>query len=158
MKTSGALLSADRMYRYSLWRIWDESLPVVMFVGLNPSTADESKDDNTIRRCIGFAKDWGYGGLYMANLFAYRATKPKDMKATPEPVGNDNNSILVELYNKADITIAAWSADGNFKNRDKEVQLLLPKLHVLKINKDGSPGHPLYLKKSLTPMPWNFDA
>jgi len=158
MKTSGALLSADRLYRYSLWRMWDESLPVVMFVGLNPSTADENEDDNTIRRCIGFAKDWGYGGIYMANLFAYRATKPKDMKAALEPIGNDNDSILVELYKNADITIAAWSTDGSFKNRDKEVQLLLPQLHVLKINKDGSPSHPLYLKKSLTPKPWNFDA
>lgn len=157
MKT-GATLSKDRMYRYSLWRIWDESLPVVLFIGLNPSTANENEDDNTIRRCINFAKGWGYGGLYMANLFAYRTKDPEVMMAVPYPVGNGNDEILVELYKKADITIAAWSADGNFKNRDKEVQLLLPELHVLKINKDGSPGHPLYLKKSLTPKQWRFDV
>lgn len=77
MKT-GANLSECRRYRFSLWRIWDEALPYALFIGLNPSTADETANDPTITRCINFAKDWGYGGIYMANLFAYRATDPSE--------------------------------------------------------------------------------
>ncbi len=73
---SDAELSKCRAYRYALWRTWDESKPFAMFVGLNPSTADELEDDPTIRRCINFSKLWGYGGLCMVNLFAYRATDP----------------------------------------------------------------------------------
>lgn len=73
---SDAELSKCRTYRYALWRTWDESKPFAMFVGLNPSTADELEDDPTIRRCINFSKLWGYGGLCMVNLFAYRATDP----------------------------------------------------------------------------------
>lgn len=74
-----AILSQDRKYRYVLSRIWDESKPMVVIIGLNPSTADEKDDDNTITKCINFAKQWGYGGLYMLNLFAFRATSPSDM-------------------------------------------------------------------------------
>ena len=74
-----AEFSPDKVYRYELWRIWDEALPVCMFIGLNPSTADETVDDPTIRRCINFAKEWGYGQLVMTNLFAFRATKPAEM-------------------------------------------------------------------------------
>lgn len=74
---TNAILSEDRKYRYVLSRIWDESKPMVMIIGLNPSTADETKNDPTIIRCIDFAKSWGYGGVYMLNLFAFRATLPK---------------------------------------------------------------------------------
>lgn len=89
MKKS-AILSDDRKYRYSLSRVWDESKNKVMFIGLNPSTADETEDDPTIRRCINFAKSWGYVGLEMTNLFAFRATAPKDMKNTKEPIETVN--------------------------------------------------------------------
>ena len=85
----GARFSESRTHRYALWRIWEKGAPMVMFVGLNPSTADETQDDPTIRRCIDFAKRWGYGGLYMLNIFAFRATNPKDMKAAADPVGPD---------------------------------------------------------------------
>ncbi|MCU7816788.1 MAG: DUF1643 domain-containing protein [Candidatus Thiodiazotropha sp. (ex Rostrolucina anterorostrata)] len=94
----GAVLSPDRDYRYSLWRIWQPDDPYALFIGLNPSTADEYENDPTIRRCIRFAKDWGFGGLYMANLFAIRATKPKIMKAHHAPIGiklvSDHRNIL----------------------------------------------------------------
>ncbi|GHX72979.1 hypothetical protein VCSRO16_3593 [Vibrio cholerae] len=69
-----AELSKCRKYRYALWRTWDSDKPFAMFIGLNPSTADEKNDDPTLRRCINFAKSWGYGGVCMANLFAFRAT------------------------------------------------------------------------------------
>lgn len=80
----GAKFSDCRKYRYTLWRIWNESEPCVMFIGHNPSTADEKEDDPTIRRCINYSRDWGYGGLYMVNLFAYRATDPKDLIAATD--------------------------------------------------------------------------
>ena len=77
--------SDDRRYRYELSRIWDAALPPVLFVGMNPSTADEEQDDPTIRRCIRFARDWGYGGLLMGNLYALRATDPQELTRAVEP-------------------------------------------------------------------------
>jgi hypothetical protein len=89
-----AILSQDRKYRYVLSRIWDESKPMVVIIGLNPSTADEKDDDNTITKCINFAKQWGYGGLYMLNLFAFRATSPSDMFNADSPIGDENDKYI----------------------------------------------------------------
>ncbi|MCX2534484.1 DUF1643 domain-containing protein [Plesiomonas shigelloides] len=152
MKTY-AKFSACRKYRFALWRIWDESKPYAMFIGLNPSTADEVENDNTITRCINFAKEWGYGGLCMANLFAYRATDPAVMKTELKPVGEGNNEWLVELALDAGIVIAAWGNDGSHFNRSAEVLKLIPSLHYLKLNNTGEPAHPLYLSSSLKPQP-----
>src|SRR5882724_4976365 len=93
---NGAVLSDCERYRYALWRRWAER-PAVLFVGLNPSTADALQDDPTIRRCIRFAKAWGYGALYMGNLFAFRATDPRAMKAEADAVGPDNDGWLRQL-------------------------------------------------------------
>ena len=90
-----AILSEDRKYRYVLSRIWDKSKPIVMIIGLNPSTADETEDDRTIRRCIKFADSWGYGGVYMLNLFAFRATKPTDMFVVVNPIGSQR--VMMEI-------------------------------------------------------------
>jgi hypothetical protein len=148
------ILSACRQYRYCLWREWDMTNPsYAMFVGLNPSTADEVEDDPTIRRCIGYAKQWGYGALCMVNLFAYRATEPAAMKVHAAPVGTDNDRWLVELAKDAGVIVAAWGAHGTHLQRDQAVkQLLAGKLSCLKITKDGHPGHPLYLRKTLKPF------
>jgi len=151
-----AELSDCRNYRYSLSRVWDESKPYVLFIGLNPSTADESEDDPTIRKCINYAKIWGYGGLKMANLFAYRATLPSDLKKSENPTGLENNSYIRELSSKAGITIIAWSNDGAYLNRDKEVLKLISNPMCLKINKSGQPSHPLYQKNNLQPIPYGF--
>lgn len=145
-----ATFSPCRRYRYTLWRWWGDG-PYCMFVGLNPSTADETLDDPTVRRCIGYARDWGYSGLCMTNLFSFRATLPRDMKACAEPIGNMNNAYLRECALRAGIVIAAWGKDGGFRGRDREVVDFLPPLHYLRLNKDGSPAHPLYLPKSLRP-------
>ena len=94
---SGAELSEDqdRKYRYALWRIWDENKPYVLFIGLNPSTADETKDDPTVRRCIGFTQSWKkYGGVYLANLFAYRATNPRELEVVADPIGPGNDECV----------------------------------------------------------------
>jgi len=125
-----------------------------MFIGLNPSTADENINDQTIRRCIGYAQRWGYAGLHMVNLFAFRATDPNEMKKAPDPIGPANNRILLETAVRAKIIIAAWGTYGTYLDRDKEIQKMIPKLHYLTLTKDGFPGHPCRLSKKLIPLPW----
>lgn len=147
-----AKLSDCRNYRFALWRTWDDSKPFAMIIGLNPSTADEVNDDPTLTRCINFAKSWGYGGVCMTNLFAYRATDPKDMKAQRDPIGVENDMWLTKLANDAGIVVAAWGNDGSYLNRSNMVVEMLPNLHYLKMNKSGEPAHPLYLKADLIPV------
>lgn len=103
-------------------------------------------------RCINFAKSWGYGGVCMTNLFAYRATDPKDMKAQNDPIGADNDIWLNKLANDAGIVVAAWGNDGSYLGRSNMVVEMLPNLHYLKMNKSGEPAHPLYLKADLIPV------
>jgi len=146
---SGAVWGEDHRYRYALWRIWDEAVKPVMFIGLNPSTADEHHDDPTLRRCIGYAQDWGYGGLYMLNLFAYRATDPKVLLATPDPVGPEADLWLRKMAQRSACVVAAWGNHGTYLARNEEVCLLFPTLYCLKVNKSGQPSHPLYLPRGL---------
>ena len=144
-----ATFSDCRKYRYALSRTWDGKKKTVLFIGLNPSTADEKIDDPTIRRCINYAQNWGYGSLLMVNLFAYRATIPTELKNVKNPIGNDNDLHITELLKKADLAVAAWGNEGSLLNRDKEVKKIIPNLMCLKINKSGQPAHPLYQKKDL---------
>jgi hypothetical protein len=142
----------NQEYRYALWRIWGDEANFVQFVGLNPSTADENLDDPTIRRCVQFAKDWGFEALCMTNLFAFRATDPKNMKATEAPVGPQNDVWLKEVSREAGTVIACWGAQGDFLGRDLEVSTLIPEMKCLKLTQGGHPRHPLYLKKDLIPI------
>lgn len=144
-----ATFSDCRKYRYALSRTWNGKKKTILFIGLNPSTANEKIDDPTIRRCINYAQNWGYGSLLMVNLFAYRATMPSELKNVKNPIGNDNDLHIIELSKKADIAVAAWGNEGTLLNRDKEVKKILPNLMCLKINKSGQPAHPLYQKKDL---------
>jgi hypothetical protein len=144
-----AIFSDCRKYRYALSRTWNGKKKTILFIGLNPSTADEKIDDPTIRRCINYAQNWGYGSLLMVNLFAYRATLPSELKNVKNPIGNDNDLHILELSKKADLTVAAWGNEGFLLNRDKVVKKLIPNLMCLKINKSGQPAHPLYQKKDL---------
>jgi hypothetical protein len=144
-----ATFSDCRKYRYGLSRTWNGKKKTILFIGLNPSTANEKIDDPTIRRCINYAQNWGYGSLLMVNLFAYRATLPSELKNVKNPIGNDNDLQIIELSKKADIAVAAWGNEGTLLNRDKEVKKILPNLMCLKINKSGQPSHPLYQKKDL---------
>jgi hypothetical protein len=152
--SSDAIFSPCRKYRYVLWRRWsnDWSSNYAMFVGLNPSTADETQDDPTIRRCIKFVKDWGYSGLCMANLFAYRATDPKDMIASADPIGLENDKYLLEYAARAGIIVAAWGNYGTHHNRHIYVKKMLSNLHCLRLTKLGMPWHPLYLPQTLKPI------
>ncbi len=144
-----ATLSDCRKYRYVLSRTWDSKKKTILFIGLNPSTADEQIDDPTIRRCINYAQNWGYGSLLMVNLFAYRATMPTELKKVKNPIGNDNDLHIKELIKKVDLAVAAWGNEGSLLNRDKEIKKIIPNLMCLKINKSGQPAHPLYQKKDL---------
>ena len=126
-----------------------------MFIGLNPSTADETQDDPTVRRCIRYAQSWGYSALYMTNIFSFRATDPHVMKRFDDPVGPDNNVTLIRLAEHAGIVVAAWGVHGEHMRRGDTVRrFLLHDLHVLKLTKGGHPCHPLYLKADLKPVPW----
>lgn len=155
---ASAILSPCRTYRYELWRKWgdlfDAGAGYAMFVGLNPSTADETEDDPTIRRCIAFAKAWGYSALCMTNLFAFRATDPGDMMVAANPIGPGNDAHLTKCAAAAGIVVAAWGVNGTFMDRETKVRSLLPNLHYLRLTKAGNPGHPLYLPLNLRPVAW----
>ena len=143
-----------RKYRYVLYRIWDKTKPLVMFIGLNPSKADETKDDPTINRCLNFAKSWGYGGIYVTNLFAYRTNIPKIMKDYDKPIGEDNDKWINIISKSASLIIAAWGNDGVYLNRARVIEESISNLKCIKKNKSGEPSHPLYLKSSLKPIPF----
>lgn len=121
---------------------------------MNPSTADETTDDPTIRRCINFAKSWGYGGILVANLFAFRSTNPQRLYTEQDPVGSANDFYIKEYSDKSKLTIACWGNHGNFINRSEEVCKLVNSLYCLDINKSGEPKHPLYVKHNITPKPY----
>jgi len=145
------IFSPQRQYRYTLWREWDKANEkYVMFIGLNPSTADEVVDDPTIRRCVDFAKQWGFGALCMTNLFAYRARDPRDLIARPNPVGPD----VLASARDAGMIVAAWGHHGGHLNRGRQViDLLTDKdIYCLAITRKGQPRHPLYLRRSLKPF------
>ena len=146
MKT-GARFSRCRKWRYVLWRVWGDGERVT-FIGLNPSTADETTDDATIRRCIGFAKKWGYGGLYMVNLFAFRATQPSVLFRAADPVGLRNDGYILRYSSKSALTVAAWGNHGDFQDRAEQVCDGLFEQGDLRCfgkTKNGSPKHPVRL-------------
>lgn len=162
------IFSPDRVYRYTLWREWDcdlltgtsDDLPnaseYAMFIGLNPSTADETKNDPTIRKCIGFAKRWGYGALCMTNLFAFRATLPRDMKRHAAPAGEANHSHILKCASQAGIVVAAWGVNGIHQNQDLNIKQWMLSIGVqlkcLRKTKDGHPEHPLYVPYETQPI------
>ena len=148
----GAVFSPCKKYRYALWRIWQESKPCILFITLNPSVADETVDAPTLRRCMGYAAQWGYGGVYMGNLFAYRAPGSGFLGSVENPVGEDNDKWLIELQSKTGSVICAWGAKGTYQGRDREVLKLLDNPYCLGISKQGLPKHPLYLSRHLEPV------
>src|SRR5881396_744410 len=121
----GATFSRDRRYRYRLWRRWDRSRAVVAFVMLNPSTADAMHDDPTIRRCIGFARNWGFGGVDVVNLFALRATDPRALRRAHDPVGPANDRHIASAGSRASLVILAWGAQGRLRGRAQDAWRIL---------------------------------
>ncbi|MEW6735458.1 MAG: DUF1643 domain-containing protein [Acidobacteriota bacterium] len=140
----GTVISEDQRYRYVLERVLGIG-PVIAFIGVNPSIADEHKDDPTIRRCCNFARKWGFGHLLMVNLFALRSPYPEKLLADSDPVGPDNNSWLSKVISKADRVIACWGVNGKYMGRDKTVCAMADKIFCFGVTKDGHPRHPLRL-------------
>jgi hypothetical protein len=138
-------LSSDGVYRYALRRVWDPNEPAILFVGLNPSTADHRVDDPTIRRCMRFARESGFGQLIVANLFAFRTSSPQSLRRAADPVGPENDRWLQELSVEASVSVAAWGNGGTFLHRDRAVLELLRAPLCLGVTKRGHPKHPLYV-------------
>ena len=139
------------MYRYSLWREWCANSPRVAFIMLNPSTADDQKDDPTIRRCIGFAYAWGFGALEVVNLFAYRATNSRKLLRVDDPVGAENDDYIMQAVERCSYVVVAWGTKGVLLDRDRQViRLLAGWRHVrcLGVTKNGHPKHPLYVRRN----------
>lgn len=160
---SGAIISPCGLYRYHLWRIWDDCLPTMVFVMLNPSTADASHDDPTIRRCIGFAKRDGYGSISVRNVFALRATNPKELLTAADPFGPENESHLLAARGVSVLTrlVVAWGAKfggprlKGFYNR-AATACTIQGAYCLGTTKDGDPRHPLYLRNDAALQPWKM--
>src|SRR6185295_1001938 len=118
-------MTARAAYRYRLERHWCGGGGLCAFIMLNPSTADERRDDPTIRRCIGFARRWGYGGLIVANLFAWRATDPRALFDVTDPIGPENDAHLVAAAAASTLIVCAWGAHGGLHDREAQVRRLL---------------------------------
>lgn len=140
----GAELSTCRTYRYALWRRWSDA-PHLLFIMLNPSTADESQDDPTIRRCISFARQWGYGGITVANLFALRSPYPSALREANDPIGPENDQWLKKLAGQSGAVVGAWGNQGAYLQRGEVVVAMFPNMQCLGITKLRQPRHPLYV-------------
>jgi hypothetical protein len=152
--TGGAAFSRDGRYRYRLWRRWDRSRPAIAFCMLNPSTADARRNDPTIRRCMGFARDWGYGGIEVVNIFALRATDPRDLRSARDPVGPRNDAFMLRAAGRSPVVIA-WGVHGALRDRGAEaLGLLAPRTRLLALGRtrSGAPRHPLYLRHDAEAM------
>lgn len=151
MMKSGATFSRDRVFRYRLWRRWGDGEQMT-FIGLNPSTADERSDDQTIRKCVGFAKRHGCEGMLMLNLFAFRARHPQVMKAAVDPVGPRNDRTLLRHVATSEWVVACWGNHGQHQHRDRDVIKLLAKTGIdllsFGITQQGLPRHPMMLSYS----------
>lgn len=152
--------SPDRKYRYFLQHRWDEPLTqrAVIFIGLNPSTADETKLDPTLCRVRGFAAAWGYNSFIMLNLFGYRTTSPKNLRQSRDPVGSDSDWWIAESAPKADLIVAAWGSLGSYRARAEMVLTLLSSrpIYCLGTTQGGYPKHPLYVPSGAGPVPYRL--
>lgn len=138
-----------RPWRYGLRRTWDQQLPLVCFIMLNPSTAGREVDDPAIRRCGGFAKRWGYGGFEVGNLYALRSTEPSHLTSHPDPVGPENDRHIEAIVKRCAVTVVAWGARRMANGRAAEVLGMLTDFNIaprcLDRTKHGKPKHPLYV-------------
>lgn len=152
--TRSAALSSDARFRYELIRQWDSNNRSVAFILLNPSTADSAEDDNTIRRCVGFAQRWGYGGIVIYNLYAYRTRYPQELKAARYPVGPDNDTWLKKLADSRMDIVAAWGVHAQNDRVQDVVKLINRPMMCISVNADGSPSHPLMLSYQTQRRAW----
>ncbi len=151
----GAIISDCGTFRYRLWRTWDRALPQLPFIMLNPSTADGNTDDPTVRKICNFAKQFGYGGIEVGNLYAYRATKPAELLKTANPIGPNNDNYLKALATcYGPLVICAWGVTTPARwHRATDVLQLLgdhgARPHALALTAEDDPWHPLYLSYNM---------
>lgn len=154
---TSAEFSPDCKYRYFLSRDWYPPDGRIVFVMLNPSTADEFKNDPTVERCQRRAMKMGFGGLSVVNIFAWRSTDPSVLSKLEDPIGPDNDTWIKRAVSEAKLVVCAWGKGGAILGRGRMVLDLVRQTgavsHALKINDDGSPAHPLYLSYDLIPTP-----
>lgn len=152
------------IYRYRLTRCWDETVPAITWIMLNPSTADHRVDDATLRRVVGFSRSWGFGTVVVVNLFALIASRPGNLTDAPVPVGPDNDAAIADSVSGSGMVIAAWGNHGALQNpstglpRHGEVlQLLVAgstnEIRCLGTTGSGQPRHPLYVSATTRPVP-----
>ena len=152
-----ATFDALRHYRYPLVRAGVAERPRGASGIRPPSTADESSLDPTLRRCLGYARAWGFGSFEIGNLFAFRSTEPKWLSREKDPVGPANDRALAEVAGRAKLVVCGWGTWGWLHGRGGVVQervLAGFDLHILKLTQDGHPSHPLYLRGDLQPVLW----
>lgn len=155
---SVAVYSECEHYRYMLTRTWDPAGRKALFVMLNPSTATEIQNDPTVERCERRARTLGFGAFRVTNIFAYRATDPRVMRAVEDPVGPDNDAAIADSAPWADRIVCAWGTHGAHLDRGPQVERLLRDtglpLYHLGLTKHGHPKHPLYIGYAVQPVPW----
>jgi hypothetical protein len=163
VKSSVIFGGPEDCYRYRLVRTWDGGKPHAMWVMMNPSYADHEANDRTVAKCERWARKWGYGGIYVGNTFAYRATDKKRLRLITDPVGPDNDDHLVAMAKKAAIVIFAYGQPGHRTLAPRGLivaRLLVEKAgvkpHVMQLSKGGRPTHPLYLLETLVPVVWQL--
>lgn len=166
---ASAVFSPDRAYRYALTRRWDTTKTVAVWVMLNPSTADSMADDPTIRRCRSFSQGWGYGGLLVVNVFGLRATDPKALRTSPDPVGPDNDHVIYWFLSgeygpvpSRGPVIAAWGVNGARLGRGDHLARLLAEqgatVRCLGRTSAGHPRHPLYVSGDTVLEPYATES
>lgn len=157
-----AVFSPCRKWRYHLQHVWDDSQANLIWMMLNPSTADELKNDPTVERCEQRARMWGFGGVEVFNIFSYRATDPDDMKAYIDPIGPNNDDWMIQFAKKSQSTTAiiGWGEHGKHRGRGEAVLDIIKRhngqVNALKVNASGHPKHPLYIgyKQKASPFVW----
>lgn len=158
-----AVISACKLYRYELRRVWNTSLPLLGALWLNPSTADAEHDDNSLTRGIGFTERAGYGGLVLCNPFGYRATNFRDLldssAAGIDVIGSENDSYIVGMANECKNIFCGWGSNAEDRLVSSRVSQVLgilngARLWHLGLTKGGHPKHPLYLKSETTFSEW----
>lgn len=155
-RPNGADFSSCRKYRYRLWRTWDGSDRATerpcLFILLNPSTADEYADDPTVQRCRSFAQSWGFGGMEVVNLFAFRSTDPTMLRSTPHPVGPSNDTVILAAIQRAGRVVCAWGSHGTLHGRGVAVTRMLQERNVrtlcFRLTRTGQPVHPSRLPRA----------
>ena len=155
---SVAVYSGCERYRYLLMREWAPAQGRALFIMLNPSTATEVQNDPTVERCERRARTLGFGAFRVCNIFAFRATDPRVMRAAPDPVGPDNDAAILDSLPWADRVICAWGTHGAHLDRGAQVEAMLRAsghaLFHLGLSKAGHPKHPLYIGYAVQPVAW----